>query len=257
MRGADGARGRSVLVTGAASGIGRATAERFAAAGWVVGAYDVDLVADLPAGVHTGRLDVTDPDAWAETLRAFTAHTGGRLDVLVNNAGVLTTGAFAEVPLAEHLRTVRVNLDGVLIGCHAAHPYLRAARGSRVINLCSAAAIYGQPELAVYSATKYAVRGLSEALELEWRADGIGVTALWPLWVATPLIAGEDAASLRRLGVHLTAAEVAGAILAVVERPPRLGVHRTVGWQARVFRSLAQVSPDLLNRAVNRLISGR
>ena len=89
-----------------------------------------------------------------------------------------------------------------------------------MVNLCSASAIYGQPELATYSATKFGVRGLTEALELEWRRYGIRVIAMWPLFVATPMVDGMETASTKRLGVHLTAEDVAAAIYSATHPRP-------------------------------------
>ena len=255
---------RAAFITGAAAGIGRATALRFAAAGYLVACTDVDepglatLAADSEAAgnsVWTAALDVRDPAGWAARLAEFTEVSSGRLDVLVNNAGVLRIGRFADVDLDVHLRTVRVNVDGVINGCHAAYPYLRATPGAHVVNLCSASAIYGQPELATYSATKFAVRGLTEALDLEWAADEITVTALWPLFVDTPMLHQRHAASTESLGVRLSAQDVADAVLDAV-RPRRAHrVHRGVGRQARLMRAAATVTPGWLLRLSNKRIA--
>lgn len=254
----------TVLVTGAARGIGRQVARRFHAEGWRVGAYDVDevgvraLAEELGPGVVTGALDVRDPDAWTAVLESLTAPAGGRLDVLVNNAGVLRSGEFVSIPVSEQRLMLEVNVLGVLQGCHAAHPHLARARGT-VVNLCSASAVYGQPELATYSATKFAVRGLTEALDLEWAADGIRVRAVWPLFVDTAMVQGMDIGSTRTLGVHLTPEEVADAVYATVRprRPLLGGVHRGVGRQATAMLTASQVTPSWLLRQVTRRISGR
>ena len=251
----------SVFITGAAAGIGRATALRFAQEGYLVGAYDVDeaglkSLADEIEDVVIGTLDVRDADAWRERLVEFTAHTGGRLDVLINNAGILRSGAFAQIPLDAQNMQVDVNVKGVINGCYAAHPYL--GEGSVVINLASASAIYGQADIAVYSATKFAVRGLTEALDLEWKHEGIRVRAVWPLWVNTALVDGLEAGSSETLGIRLTADDVAETILASVKQGrsfiPR-GIHRGVGRPARAFLTVSQVSPGWLLREVNRRIS--
>lgn len=252
------------MVTGAARGIGRAVVEQFHADGWRVGAYDVDeagladLEGSLRERVVTGVLDVRDPSAWRAALDDLTGPTGGRLDVLVNNAGVLRSGELAAIPLEEHRLMVEVNVLGVLNGCHAAHAHLAQARGA-VVNLCSASALYGQPELATYSATKFAVRGLSEALDLEWARDGIRVRAVWPLFVDTAMVEGMDIGASRSLGVHLTPADVAKVVVAAASgRQLSLGgVHVGVGRQARAMLASSQVVPGWLLRLVNRRISGR
>lgn len=261
----------TVLVTGAAAGIGRAIAVRFARAGYRVGAYDVDAagldtlaaeLGDLEVPVVTGILDVRDAAAWQERLQELTAASDGSLDVLVNNAGVLRSGRFADIPLDAQQAIIDINVTGVLNGCHAAYPFLRAARQAgrpaHVVNLASASAIYGQPDLATYSASKFAVRGLTEALDLEWAADGIAVTALWPLFVDTGMVTGMETGATRSLGVRLTADDVAEAALAAVQ--PRRGlhrVHRAVGRQARSLLASSQVAPSALLRVLNRRIASR
>ncbi|HEY9352321.1 MAG TPA: SDR family oxidoreductase, partial [Nocardioides sp.] len=212
---------RSVLITGAAAGIGRATALRFAREGWLVGAYDIDLdglasltteVEPLAGELVTGTLDVRDAGSWQTALDGFVAVSGGSLDVLVNNAGIIQIGKFADLPLDRQQAIIDVNVKGLVNGCHLARPFLRP--GSHVVNLASASAIYGQPGMAIYSTTKFAVRGLSEALDLEWSGDGITVTALWPLFTDTSMVWGHDFPALRRLKVSLTPDDVAESVYA-------------------------------------------
>src|SRR5207302_1921894 len=130
--------------------------------------------------------------------------------------------------------------------------------GSTVINLASASAIYGQADIAVYSATKFAVRGLTEALDLEWKSQGIRVRAVWPLWVQTTLVDGLDAGSSQTLGIRLTAEDVADSIVGIVNQRrsfmPR-GIHRGVGRPARAFLTASQIAPGWLLREINRRIS--
>lgn len=252
----------AVFVTGAAAGIGRATAELFAARGYQVGAYDIDevgltrLAADLP-GVHTAVLDVTDAAQWAERLREFHERTG-RLDILVNNAGIARAGAFAEIDLAAHRAVVDVNIGGVLTGTHTAFPYLRDTPGAQVVNLCSASAIYGQPELATYGATKSAVKSLTEALDLEWRGHDIRVIAIWPLFVATAMVDGLDIGSTRSLGVRLTARDVAEGIWTATRPQGRRWpkVHHVIGAQAKVLAATAKYAPNWAVRQANRFFTG-
>ncbi|NGP09282.1 SDR family oxidoreductase [Rhodococcus sp. 14C212] len=250
----------SVFVTGAASGIGRATALLFARRGYRVAAVDVDaaglevLAAEQP-GIVTGVLDVTDAPGWERTLKGFCAD--GTLDLLVNNAGLLASGPFETTALERHRQMVGVNVTGTITGCHSAFEYLRRTPGAQVVNLCSASALYGQPELATYSATKFAVRGLTEALDLEWSPHGIRVIALWPLFVETAMTQDLNVGAARRLGIRLTADDVARDLYDLT-RPGRrpAGVHHAVGWQAKAFAALAQVTPTRLNRLVNRWVTG-
>ena len=169
----------------------------------------------------------------------------------------MLTGRLDTIPLADQQRAVEVNVTGVLNGCHTAYPYLRAAPGAQVVNLCSASAIYGQPELATYSATKFAVRGLTEALDLEWEDDDITVTAIWPLFVNTAMVDGTDVGAQRRLGVRLTPDDVAAEVMDVVEVGGRLPhrVHRAVGAQAKAMLAASAMSPSWLNRLVNARIT--
>jgi NAD(P)-dependent dehydrogenase (short-subunit alcohol dehydrogenase family) len=254
---ADAVRPRSVVVTGAAHGIGRATAELFGREGWLVGLYDVDVdgVEEVRAGLPGaatvgGRLDVTDADDWSAALAGFAAHSGGALDVLVNNAGVIVSGAFADIALPLQRRVVDVNLSGVVAGCSTAFPYLR--EGSCVVNLASASALYGQPGLAVYSATKAAVCALTEALDLEWEAHGIRVVDVLPLFVETGMVQQvRGVRSLQTLGVRLTPEDVAAAVrLAVDDRSRRRGPHRAVGRQAQMLAATARLGPQVLRRTL-------
>lgn len=255
----------TVFITGAAAGIGRATATLFADGGYRVGAYDIDLaglatlaeeVTRRGGSIVTGELDVTDAGGWAARLSEFTG-SSRRLDILINNAGILSSGRFEEIPLATQQHIVEVNVTGTLSGMHTAFPYLRDTAGAQVVNLCSASAMYGQPELATYSATKFAVRGLTEALELEWRRYGIRVMAMWPLFVATHMVDGLDTASTRSLGVHLGAADVAREIFAAT-RPARVRparVHYPVGRQAKALSAMLQVTPNRIARLINKTVT--
>jgi NAD(P)-dependent dehydrogenase (short-subunit alcohol dehydrogenase family) len=253
---------RTVFITGAAAGIGRATALTFARKGWTVGGYDLDeaglatLVTEVEAVGATavvGRLDVTDADAFRDAVDDF-VHQTGRLDVLVNNAGILLAGKFEDIDVARHQKEIDVNVRGVVNGAHAAHPHLKP--GSTLVNLCSASAIYGQAELANYSATKFFVRGLTEALDIEWGPQGIRVVALWPLFVQTAMLEGVRTGTTDTLGVRLGPQDVADEILATVE-PGRAAraihqVHFPVGRQTQVLSVASRFSPAWLTRVVNK-----
>lgn len=188
----------SIFVTGAASGIGRATARLFADRGWLVGVVDFDgegvrrLAAELdPARVWVGDLDVTDFPAYERAIAAFGARSGGRLDVLFNCAGVLRQSAFEDLSREDERTMLMVNVLGVSNGVHAALPLLKATPGAHIVSMSSSAAIYGVPEEAMYSASKFAVRALTEALSLELEPHGITVCDVMPPIVHTPMVANQ------------------------------------------------------------------
>ena len=166
-------------------------------------------------------------------------------------ASFLTT-----IPLARQHLLIDVNIKGVLNGCYLAFPYLQKTANSRVINLCSASALYGQPSLAVYSATKFAVRGLTEALDLEWASEGIRVMDVLPLFVQTDMITQMNASSIKNMGVHLTSQDVANTILQASQYKGYLPkVHWTVGKSTRFFYAVSGVAPDLISRTINQFIT--
>ena len=164
----------SILIRGAAQGIGAAIAQLFYQQGYRVGIYDIhlaqaqQLAEQLGERAHAGLLDVADYASWQAALSDF-CQWAGELNILVNNAGILYSGAFEDTPIEAHHRTMAVNVNGVLNGCHSALPYLKQASFARVINLSSASAIYGQADLISYSASKFAVRGITEGLDIEWQ----------------------------------------------------------------------------------------
>ena len=190
------AAGRKIaFITGAASGIGRATAERFAENGWWIGAADRNT--EGPASLRDAigedscrlfELDVTDAAAWGAVVAALGEETGGRLDLLFNNAGIAARGFFEEISLEENLRVVDVNLIGVIRGIYAALPLLKATPNSVCFSTSSSSAIYGAPGGAVYAATKFAVKGLTEALAIELSRCGVRVADVLPGLVDTAIL---------------------------------------------------------------------
>lgn len=262
---------RTVVITGAAAGIGRATALTLAARGWTVGALDrdadglaslADEAAQRGADVRTASLDVTDAKEFAARVGEV-AESTGRLDALVNNAGLLVAGAFEDIDVDRHRREIDVNVVGVLNGLHAGFEHLRktaAAHGSAtVVNLGSASAIYGQAELAGYSATKFYVRGLTEALDIEWARHGIRVVDLWPLFVQTGMLDGITTGTTSSLGVNLKAQDVADALVGALEPSRRARalhqVHFPVGTQSKAMALGSRFSPAWLTRGVNRRLA--
>lgn len=249
----------NILITGAASGIGAATARLFHAKGWQVGLLDIDhlalaTLADELGGVWHAELDVCDAAAVRLALADFCGHCDGRLRLLFNCAGILRCGPFEAIELAEHARIMQINVLGLLNMMHSAFPYLKVTPAAQVINMGSASGQYGTPHLASYSASKFAVRGLTEALELEWAGHGIRVGDLMPPFVRTPMVASQtfQAPVMQRLGVRLEASDVAQAAW---QQAQHAQVHRPVGLQFRLMYGAGQLAPGWLARLVMRWLS--
>ncbi len=203
------ANGRqSIFITGAASGMGRETARLFAGKGWFVGGYDVNgpgltaLEAELGADNCIVRtLDVTDREDYRAALAAFGEATEGRMDILYNNAGIGRGGPFADQPFEDVIAVVQVNLMGVLIGIHEGIGLLKATPNSLCFTTSSSSATFGMPGIAVYSATKHAVKGLSEALSVEFKAYGVRVADVLPGLIDTPILPPEAVANAPKEGL--------------------------------------------------------
>lgn len=249
----------AIFITGAASGIGFACAELFALHGWYVGLYDInkDEVDKAVSSIRsenliTGWLDVTSPISWDSALAEFWEKSHQRLDILLNNAGILFAGDFRTVDLSNHHSMLTVNIHGVVNGCHAAFDYLKLTPHSQVINMSSATAIYGQPELVTYSASKFAVRGLTEGLDIEWRKHGIRVKDIWPSFVKTQMFNKfKNIQSTKSLGVHLTANDVAKVVWKCATSNSFLSkTHWEVGFQTKLLHLATSISPNVLTKWV-------
>lgn len=199
---------KSIFITGAASGMGLETARLFRGQGWFVGGYDVNgpgidaLRAELgPENGVFEVLDVTDRVAYASALSRFADATGGRLDLLFNNAGIGRGGVFAEQDFDDILAVVNVNLVGVLNGIRLAIDLLKATPGSLCFSTSSSSAIFGAAGIAVYSATKHAVKGLTEALSVEFAPLGVRVADALPGLIDTPILPREWADNAPKEGM--------------------------------------------------------
>ncbi|MET9044405.1 SDR family oxidoreductase [Streptomyces sp. NPDC004362] len=214
--------GLKALVTGGASGIGRATAELLAARGAEVAVLDLDPSSvDKPLLAH--RADVTDDASVRAALSAAVTDLGG-LDVLINNAGIGAQGTVEDNDDEQWWRVLDVNVLGMVRTTRAALPHLRESAHAAIVNTCSIAATAGLPQRALYSASKGAVLSLTLAMAADHVREGIRVNCVNPGTVDTPWVgrlldaapdpAAERAALQARqpAGRLVTAAEVAGAI---------------------------------------------
>lgn len=258
----DGSRSmKKIFITGAGSGIGRATARLFARSGWFVGLYDVNAESVLALRGEIGEdhscarsLDVVNSDDVKSAIGHFLDHGGAELHALFNCAGILHTGPFEEIALEDHHRTLDVNARGILNCCYHALKPLKATEGSCVINMCSGSAFFGSPDHVVYSATKFWVRGFTEALNIEWARFGIRVSDVMPPYVDTPMIANaRPIQTMERLGVEMSADQVAETVWRAAHGNK---IHWIIGWQATMNYHAARLLPIGLIRFVAKRTTG-
>ncbi len=186
-----------VVMTGAAGGIGRAAAAAFCKEGAVLVLTDIREDALVEAASRFASLrvstfihDVTRPESWA-TLLADVLESHGRIDILVNLAGTVEPGAAGELSVEKIERQVAVNLLGTVFGCRAVLPLMRRQKYGKIINVASLGGIVPMPGEAVYSATKFGIRGYSLSLAAELQGTPIGLTVVCPDSVDTPQLAYE------------------------------------------------------------------
>jgi len=233
-----------VLITGASSGIGAGIARELAAAGAKVmlGARRVDRLEALANEIRaaggealTWRLDVTDR-ADVAAFAAAARRSWGRVDVIVNNAGVMPLSLMASIKLDEWDRMVDVNIKGVLHGIAAVLPDMTARGSGHIINIASIGALAVSPTAAVYCATKYAVRAISDGLRQEH--DAIRVTCIHPGVVETELadtitdpVAAEAMKTYRAIALQPDA--IGRAVRFAIEQPEDVDVNEIVIRPAR------------------------
>lgn len=216
--------GRTVVITGAARGIGFATAKTLLQKGArvVIGDRDVALtktaVDELSRFGHvTGHpLDVTDADSFAAFIDKARADSNNGIDVLINNAGVMPVGPFLNHSESAVRSAVEVNVYGVLTGCRLVLPEMVKRRHGQIINIASVAGVVAVPGQALYSATKFAIVGLTTALSDEFAPQGVEISCVLPTFTNTELISGTNATGATK---PVQPEDIAAAIVKTIEKP--------------------------------------
>jgi NAD(P)-dependent dehydrogenase (short-subunit alcohol dehydrogenase family) len=186
--------GKLAVVTGSCRGIGASIVEQMARQGAIILACDREDQSHLPAhpNIDRRRLDVTSADDW-QALADYVSCHHGRLDCLVNNAGIIGFDDIESVAIAELDLVMKVSVHGSLMGIQACAPFMKSSGGS-IINISSIWGIVAVPGAAAYHAAKGAIRTLSKNAAMSLAKDGIRVNSLHPGIVRTPLVEGQDAA---------------------------------------------------------------
>ncbi len=253
--------------------MGHEGAKLFHAKGWRVGAVDRndDGLTELSRQLGSERLwtrvvDVTDKAALDAALADFCAgNAGDSLDMMWNNAGIGHSGWFEDVPYEDAMRVVDVNYRAVLAGAYGALPYLKKTPGSLMFSTSSSAATYGMARIAVYSSTKHAVKGLTEALSVEWQRHGVRVADVLPGLIDTAILTStpnhSDAAGRSRTADEIRAtapkkgmmrlmpaSSVAEVAWQAYQHPTRL--HWYVPNGIRWIDRIKGLSPELVRRSM-------
>jgi NAD(P)-dependent dehydrogenase (short-subunit alcohol dehydrogenase family) len=247
-----------VVVTGVSSGIGRAAAERFVAAGCqVYGTVRSSATAVAIPGVQLVEMDVRDAASVDQAMGLVTARAG-RIDVLVNNAGMSLVGAVEETSIAEAQALFDTNVFGTLRTIQAVLPVMRRQRAGRIVNLSSVLGFLPAPYMGLYAASKHAVEGLSETLDHEVRAFGIRVVLVEPAYTKTSLDANAPRAASALAAYDKERDTVSRAIAANVGKAPdpdgvagtiveaalgRWKMRRTPAGQAAILSKLRRFMP--------------
>jgi NAD(P)-dependent dehydrogenase (short-subunit alcohol dehydrogenase family) len=253
-------RPTTAVVTGAASGLGRALAERLVASGWQVAAVDLEgQLATLPprTGLSPIAADVRDADSW-RALRDRLREEWPGLGLLVNAAGVGATGEVGSLPDTQWRRVLDTNLLGTALGCETFLPWLRSAGQSHLVNVASIAGILAPPSMAAYAASKAGVIAISEAIAAECDRRRPGVTVVCPGFFRSGLLGSwhfssaiERREAERRMAVSAwTSDRVADHVMRAMRRNRRYVV---VGHQARWLWRLKRLAPRTTTALVNRI----
>jgi NADP-dependent 3-hydroxy acid dehydrogenase YdfG len=249
------------IISGAGSGIGQGVSLSLNEQGWHLAITDINEQALLELSHNWDKntfslytMNVADESRVKTVIDDYCQQHGQTLRLLFNCAGVLEIGDFEEIALARHHAIVDINIKGMINTCHHGFLYLRNTKNAQVINMSSASATYGIPKLSTYSASKFAVKGFTEALELEWLEYDISVSDIMPPFVATNMLSSQthSAAILKRLGVNLKSADVTKSILKQIKQPK---LHRPVSLQFSLLYYLNALSPTWINRVIIKWLS--
>ena len=220
----DNIRGRTIAITGAARGIGHATAKALLARGArvVIGDRDVAVLESAVVGlskhgqVSGYPLDVTDRESFATFLDKARSDGGGHIDVLINNAGVMPVGPFLDQSEQSIRSSIEVNFYGVLTGSQLVLPEMVKRRRGHIINIASMAGVVAVPGQVVYAGTKFAVVGLTTAMADEFAPQGVEVSAILPTFTNTELISGTKNTGAQK---PVQPEDIAAAIVKTLDKP--------------------------------------
>ena len=247
-----GLRGKVVAVTGGARGIGLEIAKALVAEGAQVAIGDIDdklaQAAARPLGAHAAKLDVRDRASFESFLES-TRRALGPVDVLVNNAGIMPMGAFLDESAELSTAQIDINFRGVIHGMQLALPEMLERGSGHIVNIASLAGRFGIPGAVVYTGTKFAVVGLTEAADAEYRGRGVHFTAVMPSKVRTELASGTEEAGK---GIPAVGPEdVAAAVVQALQRPQ---LFVAVPGFLKPAAALMQLAPEWLIRLGRRAL---
>ncbi len=239
----DNIRGKTIAITGAARGIGFATAKALLARGARVVIGDRDVALQESAVAQLGNLgqasgyplDVTDRESFASFLDKARTEGGGRIDVLINNAGVMPIGPFVDETEQSIRSTLEVNLYGVITGCQLVLPDMIARRSGHIINIASLSGLIPVPGQVVYVGAKFGVVGLTAALADEVAAHNVDVSVIMPPFTNTELISGTKSGGAIK---PVEPEDIAAAIVKTLDKPK---THVSVPTPLRFTAQAAQM----------------
>ena len=241
---------KSIFITGGARGIGLETAKLFLAKNWRVGIFDQDTGALKEVSdqlnhdeLHLYQGSILEAGEVQKAMEQFADEGDGSIDLLHNNAGILEVGEFAEQALQTHMHIVDVNLKGLITATYVALPFLRKSKAAKIINMSSASAIYGNPEITTYAATKSAIMSLTEGWSIAFKKYNISVCDILPIYVRTRMVDDyyQKYRNLDLKSVRLTPQLVAEKIMKASKRS---NVHHYVGLETKIYARLVNLLPD-------------